>query len=421
MLIFAFIFGLGVLSPSVLIVFGAGSANVQSVLALCAGASAFSLMAVNLFLATRPRFVEPMFGGLDRLYQAHKWIGISLLPLLLFHKFVGMDLDGRKVASGLSKTVVDIANFAFPVLVVLILLSWLKRLPKKRTDMIPYNIWRIGHRLMGVVFIALALHQLFVRVPFNANSAPAQYLNFMAVVGILSFLYTQILAPFRPRRFVVTNVEKHPAATIIDAAPKGRGFKKLSPGGFGVISFGKKGLREPHPFTISRMGKDGSIQFSIRALGDYTARVREAVAVGDKMSVEAGYGGFDFRRGEDTQVWLAGGIGITPFLTFADSLTVENKRKIVLIYCVGKHEEVVGLDRLRAAEARTQGFKLHLHVSEADGRMDVKTIVSIPDFEMTSAGFWFCGPAPMRVGMIDDLKEMAKLPNSFHFEEFEFR
>jgi len=41
MLIFAFIFGLGVLSPSVLIVFGAGSANVQSVLALCAGASAF--------------------------------------------------------------------------------------------------------------------------------------------------------------------------------------------------------------------------------------------------------------------------------------------------------------------------------------------------------------------------------------------
>ena len=157
MLIFAFIFGLGVLSPSVLIVFGAGSANVQSVLALCAGASAFSLMAVNLFLATRPRFVEPMFGGLDRLYQAHKWIGISLLPLLLFHKFVGMDLDGRTVASGLSKTVVDIAKFAFPVLVVLILLSWLKRLPKKRTDMIPYNIWRIGHRLMGVVFIALAL------------------------------------------------------------------------------------------------------------------------------------------------------------------------------------------------------------------------------------------------------------------------
>jgi predicted ferric reductase len=420
-LIFVFIFGLGVLSPSILIVIGAGNANAQSVLALCAGASAFSLMAVNLFLATRPRFVEQVFGGLDRMYLAHKWIGIGLLPLLLFHKFVGMDLDGRIIATGLSKLVVDIAKFAFPVLVVLILLSWVKKLPNKRADIIPYNIWRVGHRLMGVLFVALAFHQFFVEVPFNVNSAPASYLNFMAAVGVLSFLYTQLLAPFRPRRFVVTNVEKHPAATIIDAGPKGRGFKKLSPGGFGVISFGKNGLREPHPFTISRIGKDGSIQFSIRALGDYTVRVREAVAVGDKMSVEAGYGGFDYRRGEDTQVWLAGGIGITPFLTFADSLEVENKRKIVLIYCVGKPEEVVGLDRLRTAEARTQGFKLHLHVSETDGRLDAKKIVGISDFEMTNAGLWFCGPAPMRVGLIDDLKGMGKMPTSVHFEQFEFR
>lgn len=421
MFVLAFITLVGVLIPSALIVLGAGNSNLQSVLALCAGASAFSLMAVNLFLATRPRFVEPLFGGLDRLYQAHKWIGISLLPLVLFHKFVGMDLDGLAVASGLSKSVVDIAKIAFPVLIVLILLSWLKRLPKKRKDMIPYNIWRVGHRLMGVVFIALALHQLFVIVPFNASSAPAQYLNFMAILGILSFLYTQLLAPFRPRRFVVTNVEKHPAATIIDAAPKGRGFKNLMPGGFGVISFGRKGLREPHPFTVSRIGEDGSIQFSIRALGDYTARVREGVAIGDKMSVEAGYGGFDCRGGESTQVWLAGGIGITPFLTFADSLSADNKRKIVLIYCVGKEEEIVGLARLRAAEERSENFHLHLHISEADGRMDAAKIVDIPDFKMSSAGLWFCGPAPMREGILKSLKEMGETPRSVYFEEFEFR
>ncbi len=411
----------GVVVPSLLIVLGAGNSNTQSILALCAGASAFSLMAINLFLATRPKYLETAFGGLDRVYKAHKWIGISLLPLVLFHKFVGMDLDGQVVASGLAKTAVDIAKITFLVLIPLILLSWIKRLPRMRRDLVPYHIWRIGHRLMGVVFIALTLHQLFVKVPFDANSMAARYLNLAAVVGILSFLYSQFFAPFRPRNFVVSNVEHHPAATIINATPKGRGLRNLRAGNFAVISFTKKGLREPHPFTISRIGEDGSLQFSVRNLGDYTARIGKSVQVGDKMSVEAGYGRFDYQRGEDTQIWLAGGIGITPFLAFADSLTAENKRKIMLVYCIGKPQEAVGLERLQAAQARTDGFKLHLHVSETAGRMDAKALVNAFPYEMTSAGLWFCGPAPMRKSIVKDLAAMVKSPRSVNFEEFEFR
>lgn len=417
----ALVFLVGVAVPSILIVLGAGSANTQSILALCAGASAFSLMAINLFLSARPRLLEPAFGGLDRLYQMHKWIGVGLLPLLLFHKFVGMDLDGSIIATGLAKTAVDIAKIAFLILVPLILLSWVKRLPKMRKDLIPYNIWRIGHRLMGVVFLALVVHQFFVTVPFDANSMIAQYLNLMAVVGVGSFLYTQFLAPFRPKSFVVSNVACHTAATIIDATPKRRGFTNLKPGGFGVISFSKKGLREPHPFTISRIGEDGSLQFSIRALGDYTGRLRSGVAAGDRMRIEAGYGGFDYRQGEDSQIWLAGGIGITPFLAFADSLTKENARDIVLVYCVGKLDEAVGLERLRAAEGRTGSFKLHLHVSETGGRMDATKLSDLVGANMSTMGFWFCGPAPMREGIIKGLRANGTAPNSVHFEEFEFR
>ena len=415
------IFTLAVLIPSLLIVLGAGNSNTQSVMALCAGASAFSLMAAALFLATRPKFVERAVGGLDRLYKAHKWIGISLLPLVLFHKFVGMDLEGQIVASGLAKTAVDIAKIAFLVLVPLLLLSWIKKLPRMRRDLIPYHIWRIAHRLMGVVFIALSLHQLFVAVPFNANSVAAQYLNLAAVIGIGSFLYTQFFAPFRPRKFTISRVEKHAAATIIDATPKGRGFAKLRSGGFAVISFAKKWLREPHPFTISRIGADGSLQFSIRALGDYTAHLRDAVAVGDRMSIEAGYGNFDYQRGEETQLWLAGGIGITPFLAFADSLTAQNTRNITLVYCVGKPQEAVGLERLQAAQSRSDLFRLHLHVSSEDGRMDAAKLVETTKLEMPKTGFWFCGPAPMRRSIIQDLKAIGKAPSSVNFEEFEFR
>jgi predicted ferric reductase len=412
---------LGFLLPASFVVLEAGRANLQSVLALCAGASAYSLMALNLFLATRPLGVEKAVGGLDRLYQLHKYIGISLLPLILFHKFVGMDLDGQIVASGLAKTSVDIAKIAFLALLILLLASWMKRLPKMHRDLLPYHIWRYSHRMIGVVFLALTIHQLFVRVPFDANSITSSYLLAMATLGITSFVYTQFIAPFRPYRYVVTAIERHPSATVIDAAPLSRGLHNARAGSFAIVSFKAKGLGEPHPFTLSQIGPACEIQISVRPLGDYTRRVGEQVKVGDAMTVEAAYGEFDFRRGEVNQIWLAGGIGITPFLAFADTLDANETRRIHLIYCIRTQDEAIGLARLRAAEIRCPGFLLTLHISETDGRMNANRLVATNPFTISSAGLWFCGPAPMRHSILKELGESGNAPRSTHFEEFEFR
>ncbi|MCH2094123.1 MAG: ferric reductase-like transmembrane domain-containing protein [Rhodobacteraceae bacterium] len=421
---------LGVLVPTALIFLGGGNTSLQSLVALSAGASAFTLMGLNLFLATRPKYVERWFGGLDRLYVSHKWIGILVLPLILFHKNVGMlDIEGQIAATGLAKTSVDVAELVFIPLLVLLLASWLKKIPfgskipglkRFRGDLIPYHWWRWSHRALGVLFLGIVFHQLFVKVPFNMNALAAQYLNFWAIVGAVSFVYTQFLAPMRPRAYIISKVEKHPAATIIDAEPV-RSFRKIKPGRFAVISIARRGLREPHPFTVSRFGEDGSIQFSIRGLGDYTRRVRDLVEVGDKMTVEGGYGAFDYRRGPDRQVWLAGGIGVTPFLTFADSLTAEDTRRFQMVYCVNKPEEAVGLDRFRAAEARCPGFKFRLYVSKEEGRFSAEKLTELVPFEMKDAGLWFCGPAPMREAVLKDLKASGNRPKSVHFEEFEFR
>ncbi|MCJ7871772.1 ferredoxin reductase family protein [Phaeobacter sp. J2-8] len=425
---YVLVFLFGVFFPSGLVVFAAGNASAQSVAALCAGASGYSLMAINLFLATRPRFLEPMIGGLDRIYKLHKWTGISIVAFILFHEGVGMDLEGQIVATGLTKTAVDVAEIVFPILLALILVSFFKRLPAAITrrvrflnrDLIPYGLWRWTHRILGLLFIVLTGHQFFVKVPFDMNAMAAQYLNFMAVLGILSFLWTQLLAPYRRRPYDITKVEHHPAATIIEAKPRGRGVRPR-PGAFAVISIKRMGLREPHPFTISGTGPKGEVQFSIRGLGDYTRRLRDLVKVGDKMTVEGGYGRFNYAKGEKEQLWVAGGIGITPFLAFADSLTADETRTIKLVYCVNKPEEVVGLDRFRAAEKRCPGFTLDLHISKSDGRLTAQVLADKVAFDLTQAGFWFCGPAPMRSALVSGLKTLGKSPRSVHFEEFEFR
>jgi predicted ferric reductase len=425
----------GLVVPSGLILLEGGPLTVQTALALCAGVSAFSLMAINLFLATRPVLIEAALGGLDRVYLTHKWTGIAALAAAVLHQSLDMTFEGDIVTVDLAKLAVDAAETAFPLLVALVLVSWIKRLPPRVTaplasipllarwshrDLLPYALWRWSHRALGILFLVFCYHQFFVIVPFKANAQVSAYLNVMAALGVVSFLYTQFGAPLRPRRYEVTRVEHLPAATVIEAKPLGRPLKPR-PGAFAVISVARAGLREPHPFTISGTLPDGGLQFSIRALGDYTTRLRDTVAVGDRMTIEGGYGRFDHRRGGAQQIWLAGGIGITPFLSFVDALEPSDQRQIHLVYCVTSAEQVVGLDRLEAAAARVPGFTFEIHASRTAGRFDAARLIEAAPFPLREASFHFCGPAPMRDGMIKGLRDAGQSPKSLHFEEFEFR
>ena len=47
------------------------------------GSAALIVMAISQLLATRFRVLEVIFGGLDRIYVLHKWLGISALAFIL--------------------------------------------------------------------------------------------------------------------------------------------------------------------------------------------------------------------------------------------------------------------------------------------------------------------------------------------------
>lgn len=411
---------ISVILPAFLTYVALASNTTSNTIALSCGVVAFCLMATNLFLATRPPIIERIMGGLDQVYFAHKWIGISTLVLVIAHKAIGMNLDGTILTRETASLAKEVAEFVFPILIVLLSISFIKRIPKLPFE-IPYQFWRMGHRLLGIVFMALVFHQFFVRAPIEANSLLSNYLQLAAVIGVFSFLYTQLGAIFRRRKYQISFIEKHPAATIIEAKPKGSFKIKSHPGNFAFLSIARKGLREPHPFTISQAREDGTIQFSIRGLGDFTKYMRDNVQAGDAATIEGGYGRFDYRRDTNQQIWVGGGIGITPFLAFCDSIQNDNQRKIHLYYCVGKAEEAVGLKRIEAAAERSKNFSYTLYVSANEGRFSAKHIVENSPIDISSSSLWFCGPGPMREAIVVDLKKAGKSPKGVHYEKFEFR
>ena len=114
--------------------------NAGTTFSLMASSMAFTGMALALFMATRPPFIERLFGGLDRIYQTHRRVGITVLVLILVHYFITPDFKGLSLTGGLNKLAADAGKYAFYALVVLLLLSIVKIVPKTKVE-IPYHFW----------------------------------------------------------------------------------------------------------------------------------------------------------------------------------------------------------------------------------------------------------------------------------------
>lgn len=393
--------------------------NAGTTFSLMASSMAFVAMGIAQFMATRPPFVERLFGGLDRIYQFHRKIGIAVLCLIVVHWLLTPDFKGQALTAGLNELAAQVGEWAFYGFVFLLVLSIVKVIPKTRFQ-IPYQYWRITHRFIGLLFVLVAFHQLFIKRPYDGTAFLATYLNIFALIGIVSYAYTQLLPWLRTRKYVVENVVRHDGATIITGKPVGRKLRAM-PGQFGFFRVNKSGLREPHPFTIAGIEDDGTVRFAIKPLGDYTKALRESVAVGDALTLEGGYGHFNHKRGGKKQIWLAGGIGVTPFLAMASRLKGDEGQDIHMVYCVRDGAEAIGLDTFKAQAEKLENFSFVLHNSATDGRFDAAKLVSGTSMNPAEADLWFCGPPPLRLAIEKGLRELGKAPRRVEFERFEFR
>ena len=403
--------------PLYLLFDAAGHLNPTVFGGLCAGVGAFCLMSMNLVLAARPGILERWMGGLDKLYWVHKWTGAGALGLLFLHESVDLEVKGQGATSGLSELAAEAGELVYVPFLILGLASLIKRIPRVNFE-IPYAWWRLSHRFMGLIFAVGVFHQFFVKLPFDNSVVISAYLTWMGIAALAAFGWSQAVPFLQRRRYKVTSVSREEGATVIRMAPEGRPLKR-KPGQFALISFARSGLGEPHPFTISSHPGSDEIEFSIKPLGDFTRRLRDAVEPGDKAHLQGAFGRFSGARPGKRQIWLAGGIGITPFLALAGSLKEGDSAGIDLFYCVRNRSEAIGLDRLEAAARRVPGFRVHLHVSSEDGRMDAGKLAAKADPK--GASFWFCGPVQLRKSLIKGLAAAGKSPKSVHFERFEFR
>jgi len=375
------------------------------------GLAALILMAWGQVLSTRLPGTEVVFGGLDRIYVLHKWAGIVAMAAVLLHDTIDAEMDGLGRETALNELAETLGELSLYGLLILVVISV--------ATFIPYHLWKWTHKAMGALFAAATFHFFFIMKPFAMTDPAGLYTGLFCLAGIVAYIWTLLPDRIRPSyRYTVASLEKTGGALAITMTPTKKGLK-ADPGQFGVIRFKGHGSDEPHPFSFSKINDDGSLRVTIKALGDFTTRLEGLVKVGQPVSIQGPFGRFRL-SGKGSEVWIAGGIGITPFLAWAGALD-PNGAAVDLFYCVKSKADAPHLSELEDLAQAKPNLRLHLIVSAEGRRLSADMIADTVEGDLALSKVSFCGPVSLRRALQIGLRRFGVTARRFHFEEFEFR
>lgn len=391
------------------------------------------LMSVTMALSTRPAWLEPAFGGLDRIYRAHRWTGILAVALAGTHWLVEMSDDiikgivgrtGRPVrehGGAWLETMRDVGEglgeWAIYALLAMLAVTLWRR--------VPYRAWRWLHHAMPVLYLMAAFHAAFL-APLAWWAQPVGWvLGASLAIGSAAAL-SSLAGRIGRRRRVAAHIES--------IVPHEGGITELTcrldptwsghrAGQFAFLTVDR--VEGAHPFTISSADRgDRRITFQIKALGDYTNALDRHIRVGQSVTIEGPYGRFDFRRARSgaRQIWVAGGIGVTPFLAWLESLQTAGggAPEADLYYCTRQRDRDPLADRLEALCRNLPSIRLHIVSSDRDPALTAQDLRATQGAGRAT-DIWFCGPRPFGEALRNGLARLGVPRLRFHQEAFEMR
>lgn len=389
----------------------AQTSNIFALFSQYLGLVALIAMALGQVIATRWPGVELLFGPMDQAYRLHKWLGIAAVSAVLLHDTFDAEIRGLGRETLLTDFAVTLGQISLYGLLALVVITI--------ATFIPYHLWKTTHRFIGVFFVMGAVHYLFVLKPFANGDPLGLYMSAVCALGPLAWLWTSMPRALRPARgYRITGLHDEGDALAIDMAPTARPLRHRA-GQFAFFGFDGAGMPEPHPFTISSApSQDGALRISVAPLGDYTIRLRNAVAEGQTLRVQGPFGRFGRARGP--QVWIAAGIGVTPFLALAGALP-EDSAPVTMIYAVRDRATAPHMAELESRAASHDKITLVVWESKSQGRLDADKIAGIVGESLAKSTVSFCGPSDMRRSLSAGLAKHGVSARRFHFEAFEIR
>jgi predicted ferric reductase len=299
--------------------------NFISALGKATALSGIGLFAVMPILSMRHKLLEQSLGGLDKVYKLHKSSGKISIYLIIMHPIllgIGRMLNGKNITNlwDWSSFLIFSGLLALATTIFVTVISIFAH--------IKHQNWIWVHRLFGWLIPLFFIHAVVARSQFFNGFWLPIYLTPLLILGFLAFLYRSVFHRYfvKQYKYKVSEINNF-SETVSEIVLKPLGVPiTYMPGQFAYLAFDSEGIdREAHPYSFSNANNGPYVRFTIKALGDDTKDIRN-LKTGDKAYLEGPYGKFSYKHIKNTkQVWIAGGIGITPFLSMARSFSGRKK------------------------------------------------------------------------------------------------
>ena len=158
-----------------------------------------------------------------------------------------------------------------------------------------------------------------------------------------------------------------------------------------------------HPFSIASSAEQpGTLSFTIKALGDFTARIKE-VEIGRRVYVDGPHGSFSTdRQPAPAYVFIAGGIGIAPIMGMLRTLADRcDRRPLLLFYAYHTWERLTFREELQALQTKLN-LRLVFVLKDSPegwqgevGLLNEELLARHLPQQRDGQEYFICGPVPM--------------------------
>lgn len=294
----------------------------------------------------------------------------------------------------------DLGEWAFYALLVLIALTLLQRL-------LAYRPWRLTHRAMPLLYLGFVFHALAL-TPLAYWALPLGLLQAgLLTLGSAAALWSLAGGIGLRRRHgahihSVQLLGQGPDAPLEVVCALPDSWPGHCPGQFAFVRFDR--AEGAHPFTIASapgaLGENARgealLRLVIKPLGDYTRTLARRLQAGQGVDIEGPYGRFDGRGSRARQqVWVAGGVGVTPFIALLEArqpgLATADARlqPVQMHYCTRDAARDALLGRLQTLCAQAKpAVTLTVHDDARGQRLTPRTLEALGG----PLDIWFCGP-----------------------------
>lgn len=386
------------------------------------GIAGLTCLLLSAALIVRVPGFDRLFGGLTKLWTIHHRLGAAALLLLLAHPlllaFAAADVSLTAAATTLLPPAGDWPTW-LGWSALLVMMAFLA--PTFAFFGEPdYQRWKWLHRLSGLAVVLAIVHTLALTRSLPETWSRVVWLG-LALLAVFAVLYRFVFSRHVGRLPHTVSAVAHPANNVVELTlePEGRPLV-YQPGQFVYLTPRDRSLTaghaEEHPYTLSSAPGEPALRVAIKDLGD-ASRALQHVAPGTRVQIEGPYGDF-FPARVGTELWIAGGIGITPFLSRVRHIAATGANTdVCLIYCVQDEPRALFLEELQRLADSIEGFSLTMHFFYREGPLTAEFIERhCEDVALRAA--YICGPTPLIALARHLLASSGVRQDRIHTEEF---